>query len=337
MVYEVLERLGTGSRADVHRGVLTSTGAIVAIKKFRGSRSHSGVRETLEREIAALHALEGEENVVQLQAMLESGLRKVSLVFEWLPETLLDLLTRENGLPVADVRTYGRQLLRGLAAIHGKRFVHRDIKPENILIDPVSRVLKVCDLGLARGHTTDVAPWTPYVATRWYRAPEVLARRLYSYPVDVWAAGCILVEMATGDPLFPGSSEAEMVALHQRAQLLAPGVARQLGQACAEVVRICLELAPADRPTAASALRFFDARSAADLEAPSVADVSALSAGSTASKGPASSGDHDTVSAADLEPDGSRAAPEARSAADNEARSTIDSGAAGSAADLGAP
>ena len=86
--------------------------------------------------------------------------------------------------------------------------MHRDIKPENLLIS-VNGVVKLCDFGFARGVKQDKNfIYTDYVSTRWYRAPEnVLGSRSYNYPVDIFALGCIMAELYTFKPLFPGSSE----------------------------------------------------------------------------------------------------------------------------------
>lgn len=95
------------------------------------------------------------------------------------------------------------QIVRVLAYMHARGIVHRDLKPENILISPDrSDGLKVCDLGLARRADSEM---TGYLATRYYRAPEfMLTWRTYGAAVDIWSAGCILAELATGSVLFPG-------------------------------------------------------------------------------------------------------------------------------------
>ena len=88
--------------------------------------------------------------------------------------------------------------------MHSLNIVHRDIKPENILID-LSNHLKICDFGFARTITPkNHHKYTDYVATRWYRAPELLAGSAYSKEVDLWAVGCIWAELVDGSPIFPG-------------------------------------------------------------------------------------------------------------------------------------
>lgn len=85
--------------------------------------------------------------------------------------------------------------------------IHRDIKPENLLINPQTNDLRLCDFGFARVLNNNKGNLTDYVATRWYRAPELLLSPNYGKEVDIWAIGCILGELTDGEALFPGESE----------------------------------------------------------------------------------------------------------------------------------
>ncbi|WAQ81878.1 hypothetical protein PtA15_2A191 [Puccinia triticina] len=100
------------------------------------------------------------------------------------------------------------QTLRGLKALHSAAVLHRDLKPSNLLLNS-NCDLKICDFGLARsafmGEQEATGFMTEYVATRWYRAPEImLTFKEYTKAIDVWSVGCILAEMLNGKPLFPG-------------------------------------------------------------------------------------------------------------------------------------
>lgn len=99
------------------------------------------------------------------------------------------------------------QTLRGLKAMHSADVLHRDLKPSNLLLN-ANCDLKVCDFGLARSAASqedNAGFMTEYVATRWYRAPEImLTFKEYTKAIDVWSVGCILAEMLSGKPLFPG-------------------------------------------------------------------------------------------------------------------------------------
>jgi serine/threonine protein kinase len=105
-----------------------------------------------------------------------------------------------------EIRHIIKQIATGLDYIHNHGFFHRDIKPENILIQGKTNA-KIGDFGLVK-EIRYQTPFTEYVSTRWYRAPEnVLGSRSYNYPVDIFALGCIMAELYTFKPLFPGSSE----------------------------------------------------------------------------------------------------------------------------------
>jgi meiosis induction protein kinase IME2/SME1 len=175
-------------------------------------------------------------NIIPLyDAFLLPTTRELYFVFECMEGNLYQLTKSRKGRPLASglVASIFYQILTGLDHIHAYGYFHRDMKPENLLITttgladyPASSlfappntppekdvvvVLKLADFGLAR-EITSKPPYTEYVSTRWYRAPEVLLRsRDYSVPVDMWALGTILVEVLTLKPLFPGDSEVDQV------------------------------------------------------------------------------------------------------------------------------
>lgn len=149
---------------------------------------------------------------------------------------LYQLIKTRKGKPLAGglVSSIFRQVVLGLHHIHASGYFHRDMKPENLLVTtiglydyrPVSPdappnappekdvvvIIKLADFGLAR-ETNSAPPYTEYVSTRWYRAPEVLLKsRDYSNPVDMWALGTIMAELVNLRPLFPGQGEIDQVA-----------------------------------------------------------------------------------------------------------------------------
>ena len=107
------------------------------------------------------------------------------------------------------------QLLKSLDHMHRKGIFHRDIKPENILIETTGEVgkgLKLADFGSCRGIYSK-QPYTEYISTRWYRAPECLLTDGYYGPeMDLWGAGCVFFEITSLYPLFPGTNEVDQVA-----------------------------------------------------------------------------------------------------------------------------
>lgn len=109
-----------------------------------------------------------------------------------------------------ELNIYVFQILQGLAFIHRHGFFHRDLKPENLLCSG-PELVKIADFGLVR-EIRSRPPYTDYVSTRWYRAPEVLLHSTtYSSPIDLWAVGCIAAEIYTYRPLFPGTTETDQL------------------------------------------------------------------------------------------------------------------------------
>jgi len=105
-----------------------------------------------------------------------------------------------------------RQMLAALGWLHAHGVLHRDVKPRSLLLQPARGLLKLGGFELARSFSVPVRSYTHEVITLWYRPPEILlGARRYACPVDAWSAGCVLSEMATGRPLFPGDSEIDTI------------------------------------------------------------------------------------------------------------------------------
>jgi len=209
--YDHLGMVGEGSYGMVLKCRHKETSQIVAIKKFIESEDDRMVKKIAMREIRMLKQLR-HENLVNLLEVFRRK-KRLFLVFEFVDRTVLDDLEKQpEGLDDMDVKKISFQVLRGLEFCHSHNVIHRDVKPENILISN-SGVVKLCDFGFARTLATGPGEvFTDYVATRWYRAPELLVGDVkYGKAVDIWAVGCLLFEMVTGDPLFPGDSDIDQL------------------------------------------------------------------------------------------------------------------------------
>lgn len=139
--------------------------------------------------------------------------RRLHLVFEFCEHTVLHELERNpQGCSDNLTKQITYQTLNGVAYCHAQGCLHRDIKPENILLTAQGQV-KLCDFGFAR-MLSPGENYTDYVATRWYRAPELLVGDVqYGTPVDVWAIGCVFAELIRGTALWPGRSDVDQLYL----------------------------------------------------------------------------------------------------------------------------
>ncbi|XP_061446967.1 cyclin-dependent kinase-like 2 isoform X5 [Rhineura floridana] len=208
--YEILGLVGEGSYGMVLKCRNKENGRVVAIKKFLESEDDKMVKKIAMREIKLLKQLR-HENLVNLLEVCKKK-KRWYLVFEFVDHTVLDDLEMfPNGLDYNRVRKYLFQIIKGIGFCHSHNIIHRDIKPENILVS-YSGIIKLCDFGFARTLAAPGEAYTDYVATRWYRAPELLVGDIkYGKAVDVWAIGCLVTEMLTGEPLFPGDSDIDQL------------------------------------------------------------------------------------------------------------------------------
>jgi len=219
--YEIAQKLGKGAYGIVWKAIDKMSRTQVALKKcFDAFRNSTDAQRTY-REIMYLEALNGHDNIVKLLGIIKAeNDRDIYLVFSYC-ETDLHAVVRANILQEIHKQYIIYQLLKALKYMHSAELLHRDIKPSNLLLNSDCHV-RVCDFGLCRsvkeaqsqqGHDTVL---TDYVATRWYRAPEILlGSTSYGKAVDIWSVGCILGEMLLGKPLFPGTST-----MHQISSLL---------------------------------------------------------------------------------------------------------------------
>ncbi|XP_022194208.2 extracellular signal-regulated kinase 2 [Nilaparvata lugens] len=221
--YEIKKRVGKGAYGIVWKAVDRRSHRTVAIKKiFDAFRNQTDAQRTY-REIVFLRELMWHPNIVRLHGVLKAANDKdIYLVFEYMETDLHNVIKHGNILREIHKQSITYQLLKAIKYIHSGNIIHRDLKPCNILINSQCHC-KVADFGLARslqltdcdttGHSPPLDPaMTDYVATRWYRAPEILvASKKYTKGIDMWSIGCILAEMVLGKPLFPGSSTVNQV------------------------------------------------------------------------------------------------------------------------------
>jgi len=209
--YEIVQKLGRGAYGIVWKAIDKKTHEVVAVKKsFDAFQNATDAQRTF-REIMFLQELNGHENIIRLLNVLKADNDlDIYLICDYM-ESDLHAVIRANILQDVHKQYIIYQLLKSLKYMHSGQMLHRDIKPSNILLNSDCQV-KVCDFGLARGITqqgdSGANPvLTDYVATRWYRAPELLlGSTAYTKGVDQWSVGCILGELLSGKPIFPGTS-----------------------------------------------------------------------------------------------------------------------------------
>ncbi|XP_041432609.1 cyclin-dependent kinase-like 4 [Xenopus laevis] len=208
--YEKLAKIGEGSYGVVFKCRSRETAQVVAIKKFVESEDDPVIKKIALREIRMLKQLK-HNNLVNLLEVFRRK-RKLHLVFEYCDHTVLNELEKHpNGVPDALTKNIMWQILQAVTFCHKNKCIHRDIKPENILLTKQG-VIKLCDFGFARILTRPGDDYTDYVATRWYRAPELLVGDTqYGSAVDVWAVGCVFAELLSGQPLWPGKSDMDQL------------------------------------------------------------------------------------------------------------------------------
>ncbi|KAF8038087.1 hypothetical protein BT93_B0826 [Corymbia citriodora subsp. variegata] len=211
--YKIEEVIGKGSYGVVCSAYDTHVGEKVAIKKINDIFEHVSDATRILREIKLLRLLR-HPDIVEIKHILLPPSRRefkdIYVVFELMESDLHQVIKANDDLTPEHYQFFLYQLLRGLKYIHTANVFHRDLKPKNILANADCK-LKICDFGLARVAFNDTPTaifWTDYVATRWYRAPELCGSFFSKYTpaIDIWSIGCIFAELLTGKPLFPGKN-----------------------------------------------------------------------------------------------------------------------------------
>lgn len=171
--FELIGLVGEGAFGKVYKARNKETEEIVAIKKFMETNDNKEVKKTTYREVKFLKSLK-HENIVEIKEAFARQ-NRLYIVFEFLDQDFLELLeANEQGLSEKEVKKYTYQLLKAVEYCHRHNIIHRDIKLENMLLDPKKKELKLCDFGFSRSLGNVDGDLTDYVATRWYRAPELL-------------------------------------------------------------------------------------------------------------------------------------------------------------------
>jgi renal tumor antigen len=279
--YRLIAKKGEGTFSEVLKAQAIKSGKMVAIKCMK---SHFESEEQVNnlREIQALRRLSPHANIIKLlEVLYDQPTGRLALVFELMDMNIYELIRgRRQYLPEGRIKMFMYQLVRSMDHMHRNGIFHRDIKPENILI--TDEQLKLADFGSCRGIYSK-QPYTEYISTRWYRAPEcLLTDGYYNYKMDMWGVGCVFFEIVSLYPLFPGKNEADQIqkihnilgtpnpAILERFKRHAThiefnfpheegsGIAKLIPHAspdCVELIIKLLEYNPEDRLSARAALR----------------------------------------------------------------------------------
>uniref|UniRef100_A0A0C3U6N5 Protein kinase domain-containing protein n=1 Tax=Guillardia theta (strain CCMP2712) TaxID=905079 RepID=A0A0C3U6N5_GUITC len=216
-MYRLIAKKGEGTFSEVLKAQCVKNGKMTAIKCMK-SQFESEEQVNNLREIQALRRLSPHPGIIKLvEVLYEQPTGRLALasdgdqVFELMDMNIYELIRgRRQYLPEARIKSYMYQLIKAMDHMHRNGIFHRDIKPENILIS--DDVLKLADFGSCRGIYSK-QPYTEYISTRWYRAPEcLLTDGYYNYKMDLWGVGCVFFEIISLYPLFPaGTNELDQI------------------------------------------------------------------------------------------------------------------------------
>ncbi|GKT32253.1 Casein kinase II subunit alpha [Aduncisulcus paluster] len=197
--YLLVRRIGKGKYSDAFLGIDSVREEYVVIKALKPVKD-----KRIKREAKVLALIRGGPHVVPLLDIIKcEGMRSIALVFKYVPT--VDWPTFMVKVSYDDFVYYIYQLIKGLNYVHSQGIMHRDVKPLNLLIDERKKELTIIDFGLAEFYIPDVKN-NVRVASRYFKAPELLVGyKNYSYNVDMWSVGCIMVGMMfQRDPFFKG-------------------------------------------------------------------------------------------------------------------------------------
>ncbi|RLN15099.1 hypothetical protein BBJ28_00009317 [Nothophytophthora sp. Chile5] len=209
--YRLVAKKGEGTFSEVLKAQNVKDSKFHAIKCMKNHFESIDQVNNL-REIQALRRLSPHQHIVKLEEVLyDQPSGRLALVFELMDANLYEMIRgRRHYLKPDLVQSLMYQLVKSLDHMHNKGIFHRDIKPENILVEDSTK-LKLADFGSCRGIYSK-QPYTEYISTRWYRAPECLLTDGYYGPeMDMWGVGCVFFEITSLYPLFPGSNELDQI------------------------------------------------------------------------------------------------------------------------------
>ncbi|EEP82516.1 serine/threonine-protein kinase prp4 [Uncinocarpus reesii 1704] len=211
--YHVQQNLGKGMFSSVVRAMDSKTGKLVAVKIIRNNDT---MRKAGFKEIEILQQLraadpEDRKHIIKFERQFEHKAH-LCMVFENLSMNLREVLKkfgRDVGINLRAIRAYAQQMFLGLSLLRKCNILHADLKPDNLLVNENRNLLKLCDLGSASPVTENEI--TPYLVSRFYRAPEIILGIPYDYAIDVWSIGCTLFELYSGKILFTGRTNNQML------------------------------------------------------------------------------------------------------------------------------
>lgn len=211
--YHVQQNLGKGMFSSVVRATDSKTGKLVAVKIVR---QNDTMRKAGMKEIEILQQLraadpEDKKHVVRFERFFDHK-GHLCMVFENLSMNLREVLKkfgRDVGLNLRAIKAYAQQMFLGLSLLRKCGILHGDLKPDNLLVNEQRNILKICDLGSASPASESEV--TPYLVSRFYRAPEIILGIPYDYAIDMWSIGCTLYELYTGKILFTGRNNNGML------------------------------------------------------------------------------------------------------------------------------
>ncbi|KAL1203984.1 Cyclin-dependent kinase G1 [Cardamine amara subsp. amara] len=215
--FQKLNKINEGTYGIVYKARDEKTKEIVALKKIKMKEDRFeeeyGFPLTSLREINILLSC-NHPSIVNVKEVVVGGKNEsdVYMVMEHLEHDLRGVMDRmKQPFSTSEVKCLMMQLLEGMKYLHTNWIIHRDLKPSNLLMNNAGE-LKICDFGMARQYGSPIKPYTQMVVTQWYRPPELLlGAKEYSTAVDMWSIGCVMAELLSQKPLFPGKSELDQL------------------------------------------------------------------------------------------------------------------------------